>query len=108
MPEAVPYDVVQLDLFREWLAALRDGAARARITARIRRLEMGNRGDYKNLGDGVTELKIDYGPGYRLYYAMHGLTAVIMLCGGDKSTQNQDITDAKRLAAKLAEEGWDG
>lgn len=81
--------------FTEWLSGLRDRNAHARISARLNRLKLGNFGIAKSLGDGVNELKIDYGPGYRLYYAMNGKTVVLLLIGGDKSTQAQDIKVAK-------------
>jgi putative addiction module killer protein len=81
--------------FSEWLSNLRDRNAHARISARLNRVKLGNFGVVKALGDGVNELKIDYGPGYRLYYAMNGKTVVLLLIGGDKSTQSQEIKTAK-------------
>jgi putative addiction module killer protein len=81
--------------FLEWLSNLRDRNAHARISARLNRVKLGNFGVVKALGDGVNELKIDYGPGYRLYYAMNSRTVVLLLIGGDKSTQSQDIKLAK-------------
>jgi putative addiction module killer protein len=81
--------------FTEWLSHLRDRDAHARISARLNRVKLGNFGIIKVLGDGVNEIKIDYGPGYRLYYAMNGKTIVLLLIGGDKSTQKQDIKLAK-------------
>ena len=81
--------------FTEWLTNLRDRNAHARISARLNRVKLGNFGIVKALGDGVNELKIDYGPGYRLYYAMNGKTVVLLLIGGDKSTQKQDVKIAK-------------
>jgi putative addiction module killer protein len=81
--------------FTEWLSKLRDRNAHARISARLNRVKLGNFGVVKALGDGVNELKIDYGPGYRVYYAMNGKTVVLLLIGGDKSTQSQDIKTAK-------------
>jgi putative addiction module killer protein len=81
--------------FTEWLSNLRDRDAHARISARLNRVKLGNFGVIKALGDGVNEMKIDYGPGYRLYYAMNGKTIVLLLIGGDKSTQKQDIKLAK-------------
>ncbi|WP_417231731.1 type II toxin-antitoxin system RelE/ParE family toxin [Brevundimonas sp.] len=94
-------EIEQTDEFRDWLAALRDLRARARIAARIDRLRFGNPGVVEPVGDGVSEIKIDYGPGYRLYYKSKGKTIVIMLCGGDKSRQQTDIKKAKNLASKL-------
>lgn len=81
--------------FTEWLSNLRDRGAHARISARLNRMKLGNFGDVKALGDGVIELKIDYGPGYRIYYSMNSKTAILLLIGGDKSTQKQDIKIAK-------------
>lgn len=87
--------------FDTWLKKLRDREARSRILARIARLSVGNPGDVQSVGDGVSELRIPYGPGYRLYYTKTGATVVILLIGGDKSTQNSDIAKAKQLAAGL-------
>ena len=80
--------------FEEWLDLLRDARAEARIAARIARLEAGNFGDCKPLTGGVWELRIDWGPGYRVYYAMSGRTCVLLLCGGDKRKQSADIRRA--------------
>ena len=77
---------------------LKDANAAARIVARIRRMEMGNSGDAKNVGKGVMEMRIDYGPGYRVYYLHRGAEIVVLLCGGDKRTQRQDIKRALALA----------
>ncbi|BAQ47333.1 MULTISPECIES: type II toxin-antitoxin system RelE/ParE family toxin [Methylobacterium] len=85
-------------VFRAWIAGLRDERARLRINTRIRRLSLGNPGDVKTVGDGVSELRIDYGPGYRVYFTQRGSEIVILLCGGDKRTQDKDILAAKRLA----------
>jgi putative addiction module killer protein len=82
------------NLFEEWLASLRDAKAEARIAARIARLAAGNFGDCKPLTGGVWELRIDWGPGYRAYYAMSGRTCVLLLCGGDKRKQSADINRA--------------
>lgn len=84
--------------FSEWLGRLKDLNAVARIQVRIRRLSLGNPGDVKPVGEGVSELRIDYGPGYRLYYHKCGQTLVLLLCGGDKSSQDADIAKAKILA----------
>jgi putative addiction module killer protein len=81
--------------FEEWLNALRDITARARIRNRLKRVESGNLGNYRSVGEGVCELKIDYGSGYRVYFGQIGSTVVLLLCGGDKSTQAQDILRAK-------------
>lgn len=80
---------------RLWLDSLRDRDARARILVRIRRVEQGNLGNYLTLGKGVGELKIDYGPGYRVYFGQVGSTVVLILCGGNKSTQESDILKAQ-------------
>ena len=82
------------DVVGDWLSELRDSRARAKIAARYHRLEHGNFGDCRRLRDGVCELKIDYGPGYRIYYAMLGQVCVLLLCGGDKRTQAADINRA--------------
>ena len=83
------------------MAALRDHRARAKIAARIDRLALGNPGDVAPVGEGVSELRIHYGPGYRVYFIKRGRTLIILLCGGDKSTQTKDIKAAKILAAKF-------
>ena len=85
----------------KWLDRLRDIRARARILARIKRLECGLVGDAKSVGEGVSELRIDYGPGYRVYFKKQGRRLVILLAGGDKRTQNKDIETALRLAREL-------
>ncbi len=82
--------------FELWLDTLRDRQARARIKKRLDRVSLGNLGDFKPVGEGVLELRIDYGPGYRVYFAQLGTTIVLLLCGGDKSTQNQDIPKAQK------------
>jgi len=80
--------------FNEWLDSLQDRQARARIRTRINRVRLGNLGDCRSVGGGVLELKIDYGPGYRVYCGQVGTTLVILLCGGDKSSQSEDIRKA--------------
>ena len=94
-------EVRQTAEFEAWFAALRDTKARGRIAQRIARVELGNFGDAEPVGDGVTELRIHYGPGYRLYAKRRGPTVTILLCGGDKSTQAQDIRRAKALAKEI-------
>ena len=79
----------------EWLSSLRDRRARAQIEVRLRRVSSGNLGDAKSVGDGVSELRVDVGAGYRVYFGKHGLALVILLCGGDKGSQQSDITLAK-------------
>jgi putative addiction module killer protein len=94
-------EVRQTEEFSCWLHRLRDAQAAARIVGRIRRIEMGNRGDTKSVGQGILEMRIDYGPGYRIYYVNRGVQVVILLCGGDKRTQQQDIKRAQTLAETL-------
>ena len=91
-------EVRQTNSFSDWLHGLSDGRAKTRIAARIRRLEQGNLGDCRSLGSGLVEMRIDYGPGYRVYFVRRGFVVVILLCGGDKGTQRQDIEKARRLA----------
>lgn len=94
-------EVRQTALFATWLRELRDVRARARIVTRIRRLELGNPGDAKPVGDGVIELRIAYGPGYRVYFIRQGQEIVVLLCGGDKSSQSRDIATAKQMAKEV-------
>ena len=91
----------QTDEFSGWLRRLRDADAVARIVGRIRRMVMGNPGDTRSVGEGILEMRIDYGPGYRIYYVHRGAQIVILLCGGDKRTQQRDIKRAQRLAETL-------
>ena len=90
--------------YAQWLDGLSDIKARARIQARVERLAAGNAGDVKPVGEGVSELRIDYGPGYRIYFTKRGRELVILLAGGDKSTQTGDIKTALRLACNLQED----
>lgn len=90
--------VEKTDVYREWLDALKDRAGRARILVRVERLIHGNPGQHRDLTDGVSELKIDFGPGYRVYYAQRGTSLLLLLAGGDKSTQQKDIAMAIHLA----------
>jgi putative addiction module killer protein len=87
-------------VFDKWLKGLRDLQAKERIFARIRRLSQGNPGDVKPVGKGVSEMRINYGPGYRLYFVQRGDTLIILLCGGDKSSQSQDIGKAIAMAQR--------
>ena len=93
-------EVRQTDVFAAWFAGLRDREARARITVRIRRLSLGNPGDVKPVGHGVSEMRIDHGPGYRVYFVRRGDTAVL-LCGGDKRSQDRDVARAVALALEV-------
>jgi putative addiction module killer protein len=87
----------QTETFRKWRTSLRDDRARASIASRLDRLAYGHAGDAKSVGDGIEELRIHHGPGYRIYYHKQGKTVIVLLCGGDKSTQTGDIKTAKRL-----------
>jgi putative addiction module killer protein len=93
-------EVRQTEEFSGWLRRLQDSRAKARIAARIERMALGNRGDAKTVAKGVTEMRIDYGPGYRVYYMRRGAAIVILLCGGDKRTQRRDIKRAQALAER--------
>jgi putative addiction module killer protein len=92
-------EIIQSVTFARWFAGLRDRRAKARIDARIRRLSLGHFGDMKQVGAGVRELRIDYGPGYRVYFMRRGAVLLVLLCGGDKRTQQADIRRAKAIAA---------
>lgn len=94
-------EVRKTEIFAKWLDELQDIQARARIQVRIERLAAGNPGDVRAVGEGVSELRIDYGPGYRVYYTKHGRKMIILLAGGDKSTQAKDIKIALSLARNL-------
>jgi putative addiction module killer protein len=85
-------------VYKKWIKNLRDDRARYRIKARIERLRQGNPGDVKPSGEGVSEMRIDYGTGYRVYYKDTGKELIVLLCGGDKSTQDEDIKQAKKIA----------
>lgn len=93
----------QTETFRRWRLRLKDRRARAIIASRLDRLAFGNVGDVKSVGQGVSELRINFGPGYRIYFFGKGNSIVILLCGGDKSTQARDIRTAKQLAAEWRE-----
>ncbi len=94
-------EVRKTEVFSSWFNSLRDKRAKARIQARIDRVEVGHFGDVAPVGEGVSELRIFYGPGYRVYFVKQGLAVVILLSGGDKSTQNTDIIQAKELAKQI-------
>jgi putative addiction module killer protein len=95
--------VRETENFKKWIRSLKDRVAQSIISARIRRISAGNFGDSRPVLDGVSELRIDYGPVYRVYYKDTGKEIVILLCGGDKSTQNRDIETAKRIAKNIEE-----
>jgi putative addiction module killer protein len=94
-------EIRKTDIYAKWLDSLRDVRARARILVRVERLAEGNAGDTEPVGEGVSELRINYGPGYRVYYKQQGRELVILLAGGDKDSQSRDIKAALRLARNL-------
>jgi putative addiction module killer protein len=96
-------EILRSDEFDVWLLSLRDDRARARIQTRILRLSLGNPGDVKPVGEGISEMRIDHGPGYRVYFRQHGQVLILLLSGGDKSTQDKDIKAAKLIAARWKE-----
>ena len=97
------YQIRRSETFTNWLDRLRDGKARARVLSRLTRVEGGNLGDTKPVGEGVSEFRIDYGPGYRVYFTKKNKTIIVLLVGGDKSTQAQDIKRAIQMARELDE-----
>ncbi|MFA6413253.1 MAG: type II toxin-antitoxin system RelE/ParE family toxin [Syntrophales bacterium] len=96
-------EIRQTETYRKWFDSLKDRNARMRIDIRIRRISLGNFGDVKPVGEGVFEIRIDYGPGYRIYYLQKKNTVIILLLGGDKSTQSKDIQKAHELAQRVEE-----
>jgi len=96
--------VRKTSIYTKWIKGLRDNQARYRILTRIKRLEEGNFGDCSPIGEGLSEMRIHYGPGYRVYIKDTGEEIIILLCGGDKSTQREDIAKAKQIAASPLEE----
>lgn len=94
-------EILRTAEFGAWLGALRDRRAKARIALRLDRAAAGNLGDVRAVGDGVSEFRIDYGPGYRVYFTQRGATLIVLLCGGDKASQSRDIVRAKSLARSL-------
>ena len=95
------YQIRQTEAFSTWLAALSNKQAKARILARLDSVRLGNLGDTKSLGGGIHEFRVHVGPGYRVYFSQHRRVVLILLCGGDKSTQSRDIARAKRLLKEL-------
>lgn len=95
------FEVRRTEVYARWLDGLRDVRARARVLVRVERLAAGNPGDVRPVGEGVSELRIDYGPGYRVYFKRQGRTVVVLLAGGDKRSQTNDIETALRLARNL-------
>ena len=95
------YVVRQTREYAAWFRNIREKVVQSRIVARIERVQLGNLGDVKSVGDGVHELRLDFGPGYRVYFARAGETIILLLCGGDKSSQARDIVRAKSLALEL-------
>ena len=96
-------EILRADEFDEWIQLLRDEMARSRIQARILRLSLGNPGDVKPVGEGISEMRINHGPGYRVYFWQRGKVVIVLLCGGNKSTQDKDIKTAKLIAARWKE-----
>jgi putative addiction module killer protein len=90
-------EIRETETFSSWLRDLRDDRARAKIAARVRRLAFGNPGDLKPVGEGISELRIHHGAGYRVYFVQRGTLLIMLLCGGDKATQDKDIATAKKL-----------
>lgn len=95
--------IQQTETYAKWFAGVLDRVTRARIDIRIRRLSLGNAGDTKPVGEGVSELRVDHGPGYRIYFIQRSEVVIVLLAGGDKSTQDKDIRNAKALANDLKE-----
>ena len=98
------YQVQQTDIFSKWLSKLRDRRGTARILARIESLRQGNNGDSRSLGSGLHELRIHFGPGYRIYFTRKAGLVVLLLCGGDKSSQSKDMARARNVLAELKSE----
>ena len=94
-------EIKQTEHYANWFRSLKDRNARLRIDVRIRRLSLGNRGDVKPVGGGISELRVDYGPGYRIYFTSRKKELILLLVGGDKSSQQKDIAKAKELAKDL-------
>jgi putative addiction module killer protein len=95
------YQIRESDVFGKWLRALRDMRAKARIVARLESARLGNLGDVRSVGGGVSEMRVDVGAGYRVYFTRRQRVVLILLCGGDKSSQAKDIADAKRMTKSI-------
>jgi putative addiction module killer protein len=98
------YEIQQTDVFAAWLSGLRDAKGKARIIARVESARLGNLGDSKSLGGGIREMRVHVGPGYRLYFTQTGKIVLLLLCGGEKSTQERDIERARSLRKELVQE----
>ncbi len=98
------FTILTTETYDAWFASLRDRQVQLRIIARLKRVEQGNLGDTKSVGRGVREMRLDFGPGYRLYFTQRGLEIIVLLCGGDKATQAKDIKAAQAIAAELESE----
>lgn len=98
------FELAETSVFSEWLGSLRDRRAMAKVLDRLKRASNGNFGDCKSVKGGVSEMRIDYGPGYRVYFFQRGKELVILLCGGDKRTQDADIAQAKRLKEEIEQQ----
>jgi len=94
-------EIRQTEEFSKWFEKLKDKTARAKIAVRIRRISLGNIGDVKPVGEGISELRLNYGPGYRVYFAQRGSQLIVLLAGGDKTTQSADIKKAKKIAREI-------
>ena len=105
MKEVQSQEVLQTEIFSKWLAGLRDRNARAKIVVAIEGLERGNFGNSAPVGEGVSELKLNFGPGYRLYYMKYGTQVLLLLCGGDKSSQKKDVKSAHDLKKEVEQDG---
>lgn len=95
------WEIRQTSAFEDWLTGLKDAVSRAIVIRRIERVAAGNLGDVRPVGDGVSELRIDYGPGFRVYFVRRGETLIVLLCGGDKASQPRDIARAKAMAQEV-------
>ena len=105
MKEAKPQEVLRTDTFSKWLEGLNDVVTRGKIIVAIENLEKGNLGDSKPVGEGVSELKLHFGPGYRLYYMKYGDQVLLLLCGGAKASQKRDIKKARKLKLEVEKDG---